>query len=315
MTLSVSPTIQTPELARKAVREAADRIRPHARRTPIMTVELDGRPLVLKLEYLQRTGSFKLRGALNAMLSGERPGRVVTASGGNHGLGVAMAARLAGLPADVYVPETVPAGKARRIEALGARLVRLGPSYADAAEGAARAAVETGARYVPAFDDPAVVAGQGTVALEVVEDAPEVDVIAVAAGGGGLAAGTVSAAAPDRRTVAVEPTGCCSVYRAVQAGGPVDAEVDSVAASGLGASRVGTVPFAVLSELGRAGALSCELVRDEQILAARDRLWEEFRIAVEPAAATPFAAWEAGLVPGELPAVVLCGANTDWTPA
>ncbi|WP_075744256.1 serine/threonine dehydratase [Actinoalloteichus fjordicus] len=315
MTLSVSPTTQTAELAREAVREASDRIRPHARRTPIMRVELDGRPLVLKLEHLQKTGSFKLRGALNAMLSGERPARVVTASGGNHGLGVAMAARLAELPADVYVPETVPAGKARRIEALGARLVRLGPSYADAARAAQQAAAESGARYVPAFDDPAVVAGQGTVALEIVEDAPEVDVIAVAAGGGGLAAGTVSAVAPDRRTVAVEPDGCCSVHRAIEEGRPVDAEVDSVAASGLGASRIGAVPFAVLSELGRAGALRCELVTDEQILAARDRLWEEFRIAVEPAAAAPFAAWQAGLVPGEHPAVVLCGANTDWSPA
>src|ERR1700760_3179831 len=160
MTTSVLPTGAD-------VAAAAQRIEPYARRTPLLDVPVDGRRVIFKLEHLQRTGSFKLRGALNALLSGPTPELVVTASGGNHGLAVAAAARLLGLPAVVYVPESVPAGKARRIEAEGARLVRHGARYADAAA-AAQAATGPGARYVPAYEDAAVVAGQGTVAAEVV---------------------------------------------------------------------------------------------------------------------------------------------------
>jgi len=118
------------------VAAAARRIKPYVRRTPLLDVSVDGQPVVFKLEHLQLTGSFKPRGALNALLLGPRPELVVTASGGNHGLAVATAAHLLDLPAVVYVPETVPAGKARRIEAAGARLVRVGTRYADAAAAA-----------------------------------------------------------------------------------------------------------------------------------------------------------------------------------
>ncbi|WP_422647569.1 serine/threonine dehydratase [Actinoalloteichus caeruleus] len=290
---------------------AASRMRPYLRRTPLLRVEVDGRPLVLKLEHQQLTGSFKLRGALNALLAGDRPRRVVTASGGNHGLGVATAARLLGVPAEVYVPTTVPDGKARRIEATGATLVRHGDRYAEAAAAAVLAASGEGVRYVPAYDDPEVVVGQGTVAAEVVADLPEVDTVAVAAGGGGLAAGTVLAVGPERTVVAAEPVGCASLGHALEAGEPVDAPVNSVASSALGATRVGDHPFAVL---GSAENLRSALVEDARLLAARDRLWEEFRIAAEPAAAVPFAAWLDGDVPGRLPCVVVCGANTDWAP-
>ncbi|GAA3461671.1 serine/threonine dehydratase [Saccharothrix longispora] len=286
------------------VSAAADRIRPHVRRTPQWRVEVDGRPLVLKLEHLQLTGSFKLRGAVNALLTAGSPERVVTASGGNHGLGVAEAARLLGVPATVFVPLSAPEGKVRRIEAAGAKLIRHGDTYAEAV----LAARETPGFYLEAYDSPDVVAGQGTVAAEVVQDDPDVDVIAVAVGGGGLAAGT--ALGSGLPTVAVEPERCCALHRALAAGEPVDSEVASVAASALGATRVGEVPFGVL----RAHDVRSVLVSDAELLAARDRLWEEFRLAVEPAAAVPFAAWLAGRVPGELPCVVLCGANTDWTP-
>jgi threonine dehydratase len=153
---------------------------------------------------------------------------------------------------------------------------------------------ETPGFYVDAYDDPNVVAGQGTVAAEVVEDAPDVDAIAVAVGGGGLAAGT--ALASGRLTVAVEPERCCALHHALAAGRPVDAEVVSVASSALGATRVGDVPFEVLS----THPVTSVLVSDAEVLSARDRLWEEFRLAVEPAAAVPFAAWLAGQVPGEL---------------
>jgi threonine dehydratase len=287
-----------------SVAEAAARIAPHVRRTPVLRAEVDGRPLVLKLEHLQRGGSFKLRGAVNALASGPRPARVVTASGGNHGIAVATAAALLGLPCTVYVPLAAPEGKTRRIEAAGARLVRQGTTYGEAALAALAEAPE-GVRYVPAYDDPAVVAGQGTVTAEVVADAPEVDAVVVAAGGGGLSAGAALAAG-GRAVVVVEPANCCCVHRALAAGRPVDSPVDSVAASALGATRVGEVPFGVLS---RADVVSV-LVSDDELLAAQTRLWEEFRLAVEPAAAAPFAAWLAGRVPGERACLVVCGANT-----
>ncbi|HEY3752913.1 MAG TPA: serine/threonine dehydratase [Pseudonocardiaceae bacterium] len=289
------------------VAAAAQRIEPYARRTPLLDVTVDGRRVIFKLEHLQRTGSFKLRGALNALLAGPAPELVVTASGGNHGLAVAAAARLLGLPAVVYVPETVPAGKARRIEAEGARLVRHGARYSDAAA-AAQAAIGPGARYLPAYEDAAVIAGQGTVAAEVIAAQPDVDTFVVAVGGGGLGAGTVVGGA-GRTVVAVEPDGCCCLHEAIAAGEPVDVVIDSVAASALGATRIGTLPFELLRKSPSV------LVSDAELLAARDRLWEEFRLAVEPAAAAPLAALLAGQVPGDLPCVILCGANTDWTPA
>jgi threonine dehydratase len=299
--------IETPAAA--AVLAAAEAIRSYVRRTPVLRADVDGRPLVLKLEHLQLGGSFKLRGAVNALVSGDRPARVVTASGGNHGLGVATAASLLGLPATVYVPESVPAGKARRIEATGATLIRRGATYAEAATAATGAASAPGTRYLHAYDDPAVVAGQGTVAAEVIADVPEVDAVVVAVGGGGLAAGT-SAAIGDRITYAVEPEKCRALHEALSAGQPVDVPIDSVTASALGATRVGTVPFQVLNS-PRTRSL---LVSDTELLAARDLLWEEFRLAVEPAAAVPFAAWLAGRVTADLPCIVLCGANTDWAP-
>jgi threonine dehydratase len=288
------------------VAAAASRIAPYARRTPILRAEVDGRPVVLKLEHLQRTGSFKVRGALNALLGAlDRPERVVTASGGNHGLAVATAAALLDLPATVYTPESVPTAKARRIEATGAKLIRHGATYAEAAD-AAMAVPD--ALYVPAYDHPLVIAGQGTCAAEAVADAPDVDAIVVAVGGGGLAAGTVLGSG-GRHVVAVEPHGCQALHDALEAGRPVDSPVGGVAKSALGATRVGAVPFAILRSVTSA------LVSDQEILAARDRLWDEFRLAVEPAGAVPFAAWLAGAVPGELSCLILCGANTDWTPA
>jgi threonine dehydratase len=328
----MTATLPLPTAA--SVTEAAVTIAPHVLRTPVLRAEVDGRPLVLKLEHLQRGGSFKLRGAVNALASGDRPARVtelarspfntasettppsasegavVTASGGNHGIAVATAAAVLGLPATVYVPVAAPEGKTRRIEAAGARLVRHGASYAEAAAAALAEAEADGVRYVPAYDDPAVVAGQGTVTAESVADAPEVDSVVVAAGGGGLSAGAALAAG-DRTVVVVEPEHCCCVHHALAAGRPVDAAVDSAAASALGATRVGDVPFAVLS--GSAGTpvdVVSVLVTDAELIAAQSRLWEEFRLAVEPAAAAPFAAWLAGDVPGDRACLVVCGANT-----
>jgi threonine dehydratase len=308
-------TLVTPVLppTSQDVAEAADRLRPYVRRTPLLRLSLDGRPLVLKLEQLQLSGSFKLRGALNAVLAGHAHDHVVTASGGNHGLGVATAAALLGITATVFVPASVPEVKARRISAQGVTLVRTGATYAEAAAAAAELAARPGHRYVPAYDDPLVVAGNGTVAAEVVADAPDVDTVVVAAGGGGLSAGSALAVG-DRLLVAAEPERCSAVHDALLAGRPVDAPVESVASSALGATRIGQVPFDVLAPRVHRGSVRSVLVSEAAVVQARDRLWEECRVAVEPAAAVPLAAWLAGEVPGALPCLVVCGANADWSP-
>jgi threonine dehydratase len=304
----VTPSVAAPPTAAD-VDAAARRIAQTVRRTPILRASVDGRPIVFKLEHLQLTGSFKVRGATNALLAGDPPRLALTASGGNHGLGVAEAARRLGVPARVHLPRTAPAGKVRRIEATGAEIVAHDGPYATAMRAAQAEAGWPGARLVHAYDDAAVLAGQGTVGAELVADAPDVDTVVVAVGGGGLAAG-VRLAIGDRALVAVEPERCDCLRRALAAGHPVDAPVDSIAASALGATRVGDLNFALLR-----GRVTPVLVTDAQIVAARDRLWEDFRLAVEPGAAAPFAAWLAGQVPGDLPCLVLCGANADWHPA
>jgi threonine dehydratase len=307
-----------------AYRAAAARIAPYVRRTPVLRATADGRPVAFKLEQLQVTGVFKIRGALNALLENHpadpprmgglpvppSPPGVVTASGGNHGLGVATAARWLGVPATVFVPATVPEVKARRIAAAGAEVVKTGSVYAEAELAAREFAARDRLYYVHAYDDPAVVAGQGTVGLEILEDIPDCDVVAVPVGGGGLLAGVAGAIAPVQ-VVGVEPEGCPTLHAAAAAGEPVEVGADSVAASALGASRAGDLALAAY----RAYGVALALVSDAQIVAARDRLWEEFRLAVEPAAATVFAAWLSGQVPGGNPCLVLSGANADWIPA
>lgn len=156
-----------------------------------------------------------------------------------------------------------------------------------------------------------MIAGQGTIGLEIAGQAPWCDSVAVSVGGGGLAAGLSVSLGPDRPVVAVEPKDCNSLHAAFSAGRPVDAPVDSAAASALGASRIGQHAFALLS----SGDIQLALVTERAIAYARDLLWEELRLAVEPAAAVPFAAWLVGRVPGRHPCVVLCGANADWHPA
>jgi threonine dehydratase len=276
----------------------------YVRRTPIMRTTADGRPLVFKLEHLQLTGSFKIRGAVTKLLS-LNVSEVVTASGGNHGIAVAQAAQLLGAHATVFVPVSAPETKTTRIEALGAKLIRHGSTYAEAAT----AAREFGLTYIEAYNDHDVIQGQSTVTREVVEDAPDVDTIAVAVGGGGLVAGAALAAA-GRHIIAVEPENCCALHNALKAGKPVDSTVNSVAADALGATQAGSLPLEILQRHN----VTSTLVSDEEILAARDRLWSDFRLAVEPAGATAFASFLRGDVPGELPCVILCGANSEWQP-
>lgn len=295
------------------VAAAADRIGPHIRRTPLLRIDLAGREVWLKLEHLQVTGSFKARGATNAVLSLPEPPRaVVAASGGNHGLGVAHAAAVVGAAATIVVPESVPEEKARRLVAAGASVVRHGSEYAEAEAHARHLAESLSAPFIHAYATAEVIAGQGTMAHEVLADVGDrIDAVVVAVGGGGLIAGTATACAGSGvEVVGVEPQGIPTLHSALAAGEPVDVTVDSLTASALGARRTGSLNLAV----AQAGGVEVLLVSDRDILAARDLLWDQVRLAVEPAGAAGLAAILTGQLRAEAPCVVLCGANSSWTP-
>lgn len=311
------PALTPPD--RNAVIAAAERIRPFVRRTPLLPADLEGWPVILKLEQLQLTGSFKIRGATNALRSLDPPPTaVVAASGGNHGLGVAAAAAALNIDATIVVPEDVPAEEARRIVEADATVVRHGSEYAEAEAHARRLAKTLGAPFIHPFDDAAVIAGQGTVGLEVAEDlggfdalAERCDVLLVSVGGGGLIAGIALALeGTGVRVVGVEPVGIPTLSAALAAGHPVDVDVDSVTASSLGASRTAPLNLAI----AQRAVDRVVLVKDGEILAARDLLWGECRLAVEPGAALGLAALLAGVVEAERPGIVLCGANSAWRP-
>jgi threonine dehydratase len=294
------------------VTKAAGRIEGHVRRTPVLEVaagDLAEVPLVLKLELLQRAGSFKARGAFNFLLA-HAPSRVVTASGGNHGLAVATAAAALGVTAEVFVPESIPATKLDGLAAAGASVVQVGAAYSDAAAAARRHASERDLPYLHAYDHPDVVAAQGTAALELLADAPGVDTILVAVGGGGLIAGTIAAVAPRVGVVGVEPQRCPTLHAAIAHGRPVEVEVGGVAVDSLGAATAGTLAY----ELVTASGTRSVLVPDAEIVEARAALWRALRLAVEPAAATALAALRCGAYvprPGERVALLLCGGNAS----
>ena len=296
------------------VERAAALLSGRVRRTPVLRVEPGGlgQPtgLVLKLEQLQHTGSFKPRGVFTTLLRRRPDGGVVAASGGNAGLAAAYACRELGLPATVFVPTSSPAVKVSRIVALGASVVVGGDFYAQAYEAALAHAARTGDLLVHAYDAPDVLAGQGTVALELEEQLPEVDTVLVAVGGGGLVGGICTWYGRRVRVVAVEPERAPALHAALAAGGPVDVDVSGVAADSLGARRIGALGLAAV----RAAGAPSVLVTDADITAARQRLWDETRLVTESGGATALAALTSGAYrpePQERVAVVLCGANTD----
>ncbi|MFG1960725.1 serine/threonine dehydratase [Nonomuraea sp. NPDC049028] len=296
------------------VTSAAERIGGHVLRTPVLEISPG---LFFKLEQLQHSGSFKVRGAFNRILSaGELPpSGVIAASGGNHGLAVAYAARALGVRAEIFVPEVTSPVKVAGLRRLGAEINQIGAIYSEAAEAAAKRAAETGALSVHAYDQAEVVAGQGTTGLELMAQTGGVDTVVVAVGGGGFAAGITvgvgaSGGGSGPRIVAVEPVLCPTLHEALRAGHPVPVQVSGVGADALGASQVGGVAYDVLS---RASVQSV-LVSDDAIVAARHALWEERRLATEHAGAAAYAALLSGAyVPadGERVAVVVCGSNTD----
>jgi len=304
--------------SRQDIQGAAVRLAGKVRRTPVLEIHGDelGVParVVLKLEYLQHTGSFKARGALNALLSREIPrDGVVAASGGNHGAAVAWAASRLGVPATVFVPDTSPPMKAESIASYGADVRVVAGYYADAAAAAQAFIAGRELTSVHPYDEPAVVAGQATVGLELREQVPDATAVLVTVGGGGLVSGVTLACAGGPRVVPVEPDACPTLAAALAAGGPVDVSVTGVAADSTGARRAGTIAYEVLSRSGAA----VRTVSDEDIVAAQRVLWDRCRVLAEPGGAVALAGLLSGAYvprPGETVAVVVCGANTSSLP-
>ncbi|TGQ81953.1 threonine/serine dehydratase [Mesorhizobium sp. M8A.F.Ca.ET.207.01.1.1] len=303
-------------VTRERIAAMEPRIRPYVRHTPVLRIDMadfDRPPLAvdLKLECLQHSGSFKARGAFTNLL--ERPvpdAGVVAASGGNHGAAVAYAAMRLGHKATIFVPEVSPQAKLDRIRGYGADLVVGGARYAEALAASERFAEETGALQIHAFNQEETLIGQGTLGLEIESDLPEIDTLLVAVGGGGLIGGIAAWYAGRIRIVAVEPEGAPTLHRAFEAGRPVDAPAEGIAADSLAPKRVGEMMFPIAEAFVERSIL----VSDDDIIAAQKALWNRVRIISEPGGAAAFAAILSGrytLTPGERVAVLVCGANAN----
>jgi len=290
-------------------------IAPHIRRTPIVAITgadfgLPPFPLTLKLEQLQHAGSFKTRGAFANLLTRHPPrAGVVAASGGNHGAAVAYAAMRLSLPARIFVPTVSSPAKIDRIRLYGAELTIVGERYAEALAASVEWSATSGAMPVHAFDQVETLLGQGTLALELSQQAPELDTVLVAVGGGGLIGGIAAWYESKTRVIAVEPEGAPTLAEALKAGKPVDAPAGSVAADSLAPKQVGELMFPI----AREHVERVVLVTDHAIRMAQKMLWESLRLVVEPGGCTAFAAILSGAyqpAAGERVGVVVSGANT-----
>jgi threonine dehydratase len=301
-------------ISRSDVEAAWARIRPHVRRTPVIELPPGmfggSTPLALKLESMQVSGSFKGRGAFHKLLASNVPkAGIIAASGGNHGAAAAYAARALGHKAEIFVPTIASPAKVARLKSYGAVVHQVGAVYAEARALSEKRAAETGALMVPAYDDPVVFAGAGSVALEFAEQA-RFDTLLVAVGGGGLIAGCAVVVGDTVKIVAVETEGTPTLYEARRAGRPVEVNISGIAADALGASRIGAPNFEIAQKLVRDSLL----VSDEAVRVAQRALWEELRVIAEPSGATGLAALMAGVykpAPGERVATLVCGANTE----
>ena len=302
-------------VGRDDVEEAAGRLAGWIRRTPVLqlppeTFGLAG-PLTVKLELTQHTGSFKPRGAFNLLLARDVPDAgVVAASGGNFGLGIAYAAGRLGHRATVFIPTSSPAAKVETLHRLGADVRVGGEYYAEALEASAEFAGRTGALVAHAYDQPEVVAGQGTCGRELEEQADPLDTVVVVVGGAGLIGGTAAWFQERVRIVGVESEGTASLSAALAAGGPVDTPISGLAADSLGARRVGDIGF----DLAQRWVEQVVTVSDDAIREAQRTLWQATRLVVEPGTAAGLAALLVGAyepAAGEHVGLFLCGANTD----
>jgi threonine dehydratase len=300
------------EITRADINAAATRISPYVRRTPVLdlgsALSSDYR-LFLKLDSMQPTGSFKVRGAFAALTSLSTPAAgVVAASGGNFGLAVAHAADTLEIEARIFVPATSPEEKIRGFGASGADVEIIPGHYTDALAASREWAAGSGAVELHAYDDPAVVAGQGTCGREIMAQVPTATSILVAVGGGGLIAGIASWARNDLKLIGVEPENCPTLNQARAAREPVDVPVGGVAVSSLGATRLGQIAWEANRWIDES-----LLVTDEAILDAQSWLWDSCRVLAEPAACAPVAALMTDVYrprAGEVVVVVVSGANT-----
>ena len=288
---------------------------PHIRRTPVIEIDgadldLPGRRITLKLELMQHSGSFKTRGAFTNLLTRQVPAAgVAAASGGNHGAAVAFAAMRCGVPAKIFVPSISSPAKIRRIRDYGADLVVGGELYADALAASEAYVAQTGAMNVHAFEQIETLLGQGTVGLELDEQAPQIDTLLVAVGGGGLIGGIAAWYAGRIKVIGVEPELAPTLSKALAAGRPVDAEAGGIAADSLAPRRVGEHMFAIASRFVERVVL----VPDAAIRQAQETLWQLLRVVAEPGGAAAFAALISGRYqprPGERVGVMVCGGNT-----
>ena len=318
-------------ITRSDIERAARRISPNIRRTPVVEVAVgdcyseiskatasettalkatnNTGSVWLKLEYLQCSGSFKARGAFNNLLSREIPqAGVVAASGGNHGVAVALAARTLGIDAHIFVPTISSPTKQQRIKQLGAKLIVGGDRYADALAASVEFAKETKAIAIHAYNTPETLAGAGTTALELVQQAPEIDTVLVAVGGGGLIGGMSAYLEDDVKVVAVETQGTPALHSALKAGHPVMVQTSGIATDSLGASQIGSLCFPLIQRFVNESVL----VSDDDVRQAQALLWQNFRIPSEAGGAAAFAALSSGTyqpAPDEKVAILVCGAN------
>ena len=299
----------------QGIRDVEPVIRRYVRRTPVITVDradfgLPPGPLVLKLEQLQHSGSFKVRGAFANLLLRDMPkAGVVAASGGNHGAAVAFAAHALGIPARVYVPHVSSPAKIARIREHGADLVLVDGAYAEALAASEEWVAESGALPIHAFDQTETMLGAGTLGLELSEQAPDAACVLASVGGGGLLGGVAAWYAGRMRLVGAEPEGAPTLTEALRAGRPVDAAVGSIAVDSLAPRRIGELTFAILTRY----AAQVVVVDDNAIRRTQDLLWERLRLVAEPGGCAALAAVVSGRYQpavGETLAVVISGANT-----
>jgi threonine dehydratase len=297
------------------IRAAYSRIRQHIRRTPVLEMQgadfaLGAFPLFLKLELLQHTGSFKARGAVANLMSRQvPPAGVAAASGGNHGVAVAFAAKKFNVPARIFVPSVCPAAKRQLIQGYSADLVIAGDRYADALEASKAWEAESGAMPIHAFDQRETLLGQGTVGLEFEEQLPDLDTLFVAVGGGGLIGGIAAWYQNRIAVIGVEPQAAPTLARALEAGRPVDAEAGGIAADSLAPKKVGELMFPIAQKYVQ----QVVLVSDDEIRDAQELLWKSARIVAEPGGVAALAALTSGLCRprnGERVGVLICGGNT-----
>jgi threonine dehydratase len=296
------------EIDRERIAATEPIIRPHIRRTPVIALDgadfgLAAMSLSLKLELLQHSGSF------NLLMRDVPPAGVVAASGGNHGAAVAYAAQKLGVPARIFVPGISSPAKIERIRRYGADLVVGGERYADALAASETARAQSGAMAVHAFDQAETMLGQGTLGLELEQQAGDLDTVLVAVGGGGLIGGIAAWFANNIRVIGVEPEAAPTLDSALRAGRPVDAEAGGIAADSLAPRRIGELVFPIAKKF----VDRVVLVGDDDIRHAQRALWEVVRIVAEPGGAAAFSALTSGRYrpePGERVGVVVSGGNT-----